>query len=515
MKTKAQKIQLLAGVCFTLALTSCDKIGRPYTQTGWATETITQNFCDPIATNDKEVPSFSRCTFPSRDVDGTILPKGETVDYQELEKGRHAYMHYCYACHGVEGDGKGPSSHGLRPPPRDFRIHGYKFAAVAKGLPNDWDFMRIVKGGLHGSAMLEWDIPDAELIRIIDFIKTFPPPPCEPGPEPVAADFKDDKELADAKKEHADKTKACAKKAERFPNGAPNLWQERFVVDAALFATEKKSKIKLAESTGAPILVPEVDPWAGNIEQALKTGKELYHLRAQCVNCHPGYVTYDEFANMQIEILKKDEAAFREDLYYSTVIVAKDNIYGVNIMPPDFTMNPVRSIRTRERDANGTWVQLDQVRELWRLIASGIGGTGMPSWKKSISDKEIWALSHYVKWLMDHRLPENKAKRIELHQALDNQPPYKPAKKAPEPEEPKPADKPDGDDDDDDKDPDGAGSAKPETSAAPQTPPAKPPAPKPPAPKPPAPKPPAPKPPAPKPPAPAPPAPPAPAPPAP
>ena len=36
----------------------------------------------------------------------------------------------------------------------------YKFGSVAAGqLPTDDDFVRIIRGGLHGTAMLAWDVP--------------------------------------------------------------------------------------------------------------------------------------------------------------------------------------------------------------------------------------------------------------------------------------------------------------------------------------------------------------------
>src|SRR5690242_9099685 len=63
------------------------------------------------------------------------------VSAKTLNDGRDAYMHYCYACHGEKGDGKGPSSYGLRPPPRDFTRGVFKFARLRSSdeMPNDED----------------------------------------------------------------------------------------------------------------------------------------------------------------------------------------------------------------------------------------------------------------------------------------------------------------------------------------------------------------------------------------
>src|SRR5690349_18334975 len=53
-----------------------------------------------------------------------------TVSGTDLNHGYQLYMRYCYACHGERGDGKGPSSYALRPPPRDFTKGIFKFARM-------------------------------------------------------------------------------------------------------------------------------------------------------------------------------------------------------------------------------------------------------------------------------------------------------------------------------------------------------------------------------------------------
>src|SRR5262249_8451823 len=115
---------------------------------------------------------------------------GKKVSARALDNGAEKYRVYCQACHGLEGDGKGPASLGLRPPPRDFRLGKFKFAPVPAGHPpNDADLMRIVKGGLHGTAMLPWsDVPDKDLYDILQFIKTLSPRWADGKPgEPIVA----------------------------------------------------------------------------------------------------------------------------------------------------------------------------------------------------------------------------------------------------------------------------------------------------------------------------------------
>ena len=79
---------------------------------------------------------------------------------EALERGRATYTHHCRPCHGDDGNGKGLSAAGLRPQPRDLQPRRLQFAAVPAGqLPHDADFVRTLRHGLHGTAMLSWDVP--------------------------------------------------------------------------------------------------------------------------------------------------------------------------------------------------------------------------------------------------------------------------------------------------------------------------------------------------------------------
>src|SRR5256884_3677234 len=119
---------------------------------------------------------------------------GKTTPVSVLTEGERAYVLHCRACHGDKGDGKGPAAPGVRPPPRDFTLGSFKFGAVPGGtLPNDDDLVRVVRFGLHGTAMRAWDgVPEQNLLAIIQDVKTFSPrwkdeepgEPIVPTPDP-------------------------------------------------------------------------------------------------------------------------------------------------------------------------------------------------------------------------------------------------------------------------------------------------------------------------------------------
>ena len=276
-------------------------------------------------------------TFATLNDDGSAKPEGMAVSGHDLNLGYQSYTRYCYACHGVKGDGHGPASYGLRPPPRNFTLGIFKFARLRSSdeLPNDADLKYIIKHGLHGSAMLAWDIPDEELGRIINFIKTF----------------------------------------------APQKWEK----------TKKNGDhVKTLE-----VFVVPADPWQGKDVEAVSRGQELYHLKAECLNCHPSYLGKEDLFKLSTVAAKREPdtfkaiGGFRDDPHGS---VAKDSTeYSVRLLPPDFTFHEVRSIHPGS-----------EITDLFRLISFGVYPI-MPAWKGSLEDKDIWAIAHYVKSLMELR----------------------------------------------------------------------------------------------------------------
>lgn len=110
--------------------------------------------------------------FPS---EGLVLG-GQRVPYATLRNGWNVYGTYCRSCHGDNGDGRGPMGIGMQPAPRDFRRGIVKFASVPSGqLPTDADLARTVRSGLHGTPMHGWDLPDEDVVAVVQYLKTLSP----------------------------------------------------------------------------------------------------------------------------------------------------------------------------------------------------------------------------------------------------------------------------------------------------------------------------------------------------
>ncbi len=278
-----------------------------------------------------------------------IFAGGVKVSADQLNLGKRVYIENCFACHGMDGGGNGPASKGLVPPPRNFKQGIFKFGyVVSGGLPTDEDLYRIISKGLHGSAMLPWDLEKGSIMAAVQYIKTF----------------------------------------------APDVWEGE---DKVLGNVMKLTK----------------DPYGlAHKESAIKRGEKVYHTEANCQSCHRAYVTYDEFSKLNQEAY--GEPVARSDIdenFYNLKLQESEYVYDgpeekvVKQLPPDFTWHKVRSAKTEP--------------ELFLRLKAGVGGTTMPSWHEVLSDEDIWAVSHYVKYLMDMRT--NSADRKKLMEKLANQ----------------------------------------------------------------------------------------------
>jgi mono/diheme cytochrome c family protein len=80
-----------------------------------------------------------------------LLAAGPADDSQ----GRGLYRKHCVHCHGVTGDGYGPTARFLNPYPRDFRLALFKFKSTAPegARPTREDLTRTVREGINGTAM--------------------------------------------------------------------------------------------------------------------------------------------------------------------------------------------------------------------------------------------------------------------------------------------------------------------------------------------------------------------------
>ncbi|MDX1925495.1 MAG: cytochrome c [Pirellulaceae bacterium] len=90
------------------------------------------------------------------------------------EADRHfgLYREHCVQCHGISGDGLGPTSRFLNPYPRDFRLGKFKFKSTPIGQrPTRADLHRVLVDGLKGTSMPSFRLlKDEELEVLVDYV---------------------------------------------------------------------------------------------------------------------------------------------------------------------------------------------------------------------------------------------------------------------------------------------------------------------------------------------------------
>ena len=86
---------------------------------------------------------------------------------------RGLYREHCAHCHGVTGDGAGPTAELLNPYPRDFRLGKFKFKSTELGQrPTDHDLRQVMENGIPGTAMPSFrTLPAEEIEALIHYVK--------------------------------------------------------------------------------------------------------------------------------------------------------------------------------------------------------------------------------------------------------------------------------------------------------------------------------------------------------
>jgi mono/diheme cytochrome c family protein len=137
-----------------------------------------------------------------------------------------------------------------------------------------------------------------------------------------------------------------------------------------------------AEPPAAPVPIPE-DPWQAEPAKGIAEGQRLYHGMASCFTCHPAYVSRPKIAEFLKSYGIPVEGDLRDHLYDA---VPKESEWGADITPPNFLADRVKAGSTLE--------------DLVRTIASGVGGTAMPSWGAALTPDQLWGLTYYVESLI-------------------------------------------------------------------------------------------------------------------
>lgn len=95
---------------------------------------------------------------------------------QTLAEGSRLYRLHCLHCHGLTGDGRGPTSKWVNPHPRDYRQGLFKFQSVNQlakqdRKPSRQDLYRTLHQGIEGTSMPAFNLlPSEELEALVSYV---------------------------------------------------------------------------------------------------------------------------------------------------------------------------------------------------------------------------------------------------------------------------------------------------------------------------------------------------------
>ncbi len=93
---------------------------------------------------------------------------------ENLLTGSRLFRRQCLQCHGLTGDGRGPTAPWIAPHPRDFRQGVFKFVSTngtGSRKPTRADLGKVIANGIPTTAMPPFNLtPEADRERLIDYV---------------------------------------------------------------------------------------------------------------------------------------------------------------------------------------------------------------------------------------------------------------------------------------------------------------------------------------------------------
>jgi mono/diheme cytochrome c family protein len=313
----------------------------------------------------------------------TNLPKDDSkaTDGWRLMLGRNLYMTHCLHCHGVAGDGNGPTAKFLNPRPRDYRQGKFKFKSTlgATGRPSRNDLVHILEQGIPGTYMPSFVLLGDEKLRlIVDYVRWL--------------SIRGDMEIRLAE-EFVALNATAAGVAQEVANGAEQKLQKSDVIKATMESVEKELPGLVGEvyttleefwtTADLPesVVVPPV-PRTLPTKKSLARGKDLFLSKVEgkktkCVDCHGATGRGDGTSTEEFWPITDAKPPRKYE------VPGLHDDWGHPQKPRDLTRGIYRGGR--------------RPIDIYRRIYTGITGTQMPGFGGTIlTAEEIWDVVNYV-----------------------------------------------------------------------------------------------------------------------
>ena len=309
---------------------------------------------------------------------------------EDLQLGRHVYMKNCMHCHGVSGDGDGPTGQFLNPRPRDYRNGQFKFTATKSGEKATRDDLhRIVKYGIPGTYMPSFLLLGERETKVVveyvrwlairgEFEKRLVAELSSDYSETSIADSVRKAEAAYAEKkknkEEAEKPLSANKVAKAAASEFAKYSKEDLpaaIEETANLLTDAWTRAEEPDTVIVPS-IHRVDDTAESRER----GRLLYMSdKTKCYTCHG--------------MTGRGDGAATEDFWPKPGTTEKfanrglHDEWGNQLKPRNLTLGQYRGGR--------------RPIDLFRRMYAGIKGTPMPAFGgTALKDNEIWDLVNFV-----------------------------------------------------------------------------------------------------------------------
>lgn len=303
------------------------------------------------------------------------------------------YRQHCAHCHGISGDGAGPTAATLNPYPRDFRLAKIKFkSSPLRQMPTDDDMVEILRNGIPGTAMPSFrTLPDQEIKALIDYVKYLT----------IRGQYErfllselstlDGESLLNMESYRTIKNwtedKELTEQEEELQDGYLDQIDQLFLdglIDTYL-AKWVDREDGVTDVPDPPDTIAADHP--GHADLVTK-GRALFHGKGNCAQCHGENAAGDGQTNTFDEWTKDwANTAPGVDPFDSSTY--QDFIAAGALKP-----RPIRPRNLRHNVYRGG----GHPEDLYLRILNGIEGTPMPS-GATLQEDEIWALVAFVKAL--------------------------------------------------------------------------------------------------------------------
>lgn len=292
------------------------------------------------------------------------------VECVRLQFGRDLYNRHCMHCHGMSGEGTGPTSRYLNPPPRDFRLGIYKYTSTKPTSKAQVDDLgRTVKEGIAGTYMPSFKLlTDDEVSAIVNYVIW------------LSIRGETEKKLVDelfldySQKTLAERTSEEGGETRKEVEEELKEYMELDFPDTLEFATSSVSEAWEEANLEDALVIPGT-PRVADTPESRERGRLLYlSQKTKCASCHGpqgrgnGTATQDFWTNPAT-----NEKYSNRGLH---------DIWGNQLPPRDLHRGIYRGGR--------------RPIDTYRRLFAGIKGTPMPAFGGSLSDEELWDMVNYV-----------------------------------------------------------------------------------------------------------------------